>query len=370
MAASQPDAAEPLRGHPGASIGGSAAARREDGAQPSIPCGVRCRDATALRRGRQRRAALRKRAARFCRGRRPPDTSPCLRRCSVLIGVIQIESAPADARVVLREGPLRGRGVARRHHGGEGRRSLVAVRWYRRSGPGKRRTDGRSLARRDPRSARPSPQKRIRAWVLHNQAASLLHPAEFEAAPGPSCEQALALKEAALGKNHPDVGRTVSALAWVADRAGPSARRRCAIADRALEILHARWIRTASSSRTRSSNRGESAERARAISGRRGVDYLAALRILRAQLGATNFKMAYPVFRALGEGQARARRRRPAPSVTSKRPCSFARAATTPTRSTSRTRSSRWRARSPRAGRIQTRARALAAAAHGCLRQP
>jgi tetratricopeptide (TPR) repeat protein/tRNA A-37 threonylcarbamoyl transferase component Bud32 len=80
-----------------------------------------------------------------------------------------------------------------------------------------------------------SPNNRLRAWLLHNEGASLLRMRDFAAAP-PLLEQALALKEAELGKDHPDVARTLATLAWAMTELGryDEALR---LADRSLAIL-------------------------------------------------------------------------------------------------------------------------------------
>ena len=92
-----------------------------------------------------------------------------------------------------------------------------------------------------------SPQKRIRAWVFHNTALTRLRQGDAAAALT-LFEQALTLKEEALGRNHPDVGRTTSALVWVMTAWAPEE----ALATPTRSLRSARsWIRTASTWGTR-----------------------------------------------------------------------------------------------------------------------
>ena len=94
-------------------------------------------------RGRQERAALQK-AQEVLQQTEATGYKPLLAEVLFLIGVIQCESAPHRGKNRPRESPLRGGGVARRHHGGEGLQLSRRCR-RRQSGPAsKSRTDGRT----------------------------------------------------------------------------------------------------------------------------------------------------------------------------------------------------------------------------------
>ena len=78
-------------------------------------------------------------------------------------------------------------------------------------------------------------QPRIRAWILQNQGIALCRHRDPNAA-RPLLEEALALKEAAVGRNHPDVARTVTALAAVMTELGRP-HDALQLLDRSIEIL-------------------------------------------------------------------------------------------------------------------------------------
>jgi eukaryotic-like serine/threonine-protein kinase len=137
----------------------------------------------------------------------------------------------------------------------------------------------------------PPPQRRLHAWLLHDQAGVLMQQHEFDAA-RPLLEQALALKEEELGTNHPDVVRTIIGLIWTMNELGhPDEGLR--LADRNLAILGALDSDSILLAYTLN-NRGDSLNGlARYAEAERS--YESALRIIRAQLGATSYRASVPL---------------------------------------------------------------------------
>ena len=148
------------------------------------------------------------------------------------------------------------------------------------------------------------PQPRIRAWILHNQGAGAGEAHDFESGRR-LLEQAIAIKEGELGKNHPDVARTANALAWMMTELGHPDQA-LPLADRAVATLalDPDGIQLAFAR----NNRGD-ALNALGRYAEAEDDYRDALRILRAQLGETHYKLAYPLH---GLGEARLGRGDPA----------------------------------------------------------
>ncbi|HMF43817.1 MAG TPA: protein kinase, partial [Polyangia bacterium] len=97
-------------------------------------------------------------------------------------------------------------------------------------------------------------QPRIRAWVLHDQAIGLLTQGYPERA-YPLLEQSLGLKESVLGKDHPDVARTLTALASTLHGLGKDGQA-LPIADRSVAIV-ARIDADSALLATVTNNRGE-----------------------------------------------------------------------------------------------------------------
>ena len=125
----EPDAAEPVRGHPRASIGRSAAARRDDGADRRF-LRRSLRDATALEEVGNDRAAL-KAAREILPQAEATGYKPLIAEVLFLIGVMQMRIGTGMRPNRPRESPLHGGGVTRRHHRREGRcSSLAAVVGY------------------------------------------------------------------------------------------------------------------------------------------------------------------------------------------------------------------------------------------------
>ena len=143
----------------------------------------------------------------------------------------------------------------------------------------------------------PTPQPRIRAWLLHNQGTVETQSRRFEAG-RPLLERALAMKEAALGKDHPDVARTAIGLGWNltelgrADEALPLLERAIQILSLdpdSLELAIAR------------NDRGDALNMLKRYADAE-PDYRDALRVLRTQVGARNHLTGYPLH---GLGEAR-----------------------------------------------------------------
>jgi tetratricopeptide (TPR) repeat protein len=150
----------------------------------------------------------------------------------------------------------------------------------------------------------PQPQRRLRAWFLHNQASVKLQRREFAAARS-LFEQALALKEEELGKNHPDVARTTIGLIWVMNELGhPEEALR--FADRTLAIIGS-LDRDSILLAYTLNNRGDALSALQRYD-EAEPDYQAALRIVRAQFGATSYRTAVPIVgiasARLGRGDA------------------------------------------------------------------
>ena len=144
---------------------------------------------------------------------------------------------------------------------------------------------------------RATPEPRLRAWLLHNRGMVETQSRRFEAG-RPLLERALAIKEAELGKKHPDVARTAIGLAWTLTELG-RADEALPLLDRAIEILalDANSIELAIAH----NNRGDALNALKRYADAE-TEYTAALRGLRAQLGPANHKTAYPLH---GLGQAR-----------------------------------------------------------------
>jgi tetratricopeptide (TPR) repeat protein len=137
----------------------------------------------------------------------------------------------------------------------------------------------------------PPPQRRLRAWLLNNNAGILMQDGNFAAAQ-PLLAQALALKEEDLGKNHPDVVRTAIGLIWTMNELGrPEEALR--IADRCLAIVGAYDTDSVLLAYTLN-NRGDSLSALKRFD-EAEADYRTALRIMRAQFGATSYRTAVPI---------------------------------------------------------------------------
>ena len=253
------------------------------------------RDAAALEEVGSERAALQK-AQEILQQTEATGYKPLLAEVLFLLGVIQCESAPHEARIVLEKALYAAEASRDDITAAKACSSLAAVVG-----------DGRDPHQESDRWANlahaildriASPQDRIRAWVFHNQGFTRIRQGDAAAA-RPLYEQALTLKEAVLGKNHPDVGRTTSALVWVMTELGrPEEALRYAA--RTLEIvaqLDPDGIHIAYTL----NNRGE-ALNALGRYGEAEKDYLAALPIMRAQFGPTSYKVSYPI-QGLGEAR-------------------------------------------------------------------
>jgi tetratricopeptide (TPR) repeat protein len=151
------------------------------------------------------------------------------------------------------------------------------------------------------------PQPRIRAWILHNQGVAAGDAGDFESGRR-LLEQAIALKERELGPNHPDVARTANALAWMMTELGQPGRA-LPLADRAVTTLA---LDPDSLLLAFGRNNRGDALNALGRYAEAEDDYRDALRIIRAQLGATHYKVAYPLH---GLGEARLGRGDPAGAV-------------------------------------------------------
>src|SRR6185436_10334952 len=143
---------------------------------------------------------------------------PLLAEVLFLIGVIQCEAAPHQARIVLERSLYAAESSRDDITAAKACSSLASVVAEDSQDPHQESDRWANLAHAIlDRIA--SPQKRIRAWVFHNQALTRIRQGDAAAAL-PLYEQALTLKEEALGRNHPDVGRTTSALVWVMTELG------------------------------------------------------------------------------------------------------------------------------------------------------
>ena len=141
------------------------------------------------------------------------------------------------------------------------------------------------------------PQPRIRAWLLHNQASAAATSQDFERSRH-LLEQAMAIKEGELGKNHPDVARSANSLAWALTELG-HADQALPFADQAVAILALDPDSVALSFAR--NNRGDALNALGRYS-EAEPEYREALRIMSAQLGPTNYKVAFPMH---GLGEAR-----------------------------------------------------------------
>ena len=221
---------------------------------------------------------------------------PLIADVLVLLGNIQIDSAPADAEVSLEKALYAAEAARDDLTAAKAAVCLVAATGYRQERA--RETDRWASLAGAILDRLAFPQPRLRAWLLQNQAGILLTSRKFESARA-LLEQSLALKESALGANHPDVGRTVSTLAWALNELGrPEEALR--LENRAIDIfthLDPDGVQVAYAL----GNRGETLN----ILGQyRAAEesLVAALRVLRAQLGPSNFNVA-TVLQALGESK-------------------------------------------------------------------
>jgi tetratricopeptide (TPR) repeat protein len=152
----------------------------------------------------------------------------------------------------------------------------------------------------------PQPQPRLRAWLANNEAMSWLQRGEFETARA-LLEQALAIKEQELGKDHPDVVRSTIGLVWVLNELGRS-EQALPLADRGIEIVGARDTDSVLMAYMLN-NRGDSLSALRRFV-EAEQDYRSALRIMKAQLGERSYRAAVPIVGIagvkLGEGNPEA----------------------------------------------------------------
>ena len=219
---------------------------------------------------------------------------PLIAEVLVLLGTIQNDSAPADAESFLEKALYAAEASRDDLTAAKAAVSLVAATRYRQD-PARESDRWASLAGAIlDRLA--SPQPRLRAWLLQNQAVLLLTSRKFEPARA-ALEQSLALKESALGANHPDVARTLLTLAWPLnelDRPLDALR----LENRAIDIF-TRLDPDGVLLGYALGNRGETLNM---LGQYRDAEesILASLRILRMHLGPTNFNVA-TVLHALGE---------------------------------------------------------------------
>jgi len=253
------------------------------------------RDATALEEVGNHRAAM-KATLEILPQAEATGYRPLIAEVLVSLGGIQIDSAAADAEISYEKALYAAEASRDDLTAAKAAVSLVAATGYRQDRGRESERWGRLAAAILDRLA--SPQPRLRGWLLHNQAAQLLSSGKFEAARA-LLEQSLALKEAALGNNHPDVGRTVSALAWALTELNrPEEALR--LENRAIDIfthLDPDGVQLAYGL----GNRGETLN----MLGRHRAaeeSLVVAVRILRAQLGPSNFNVA-TVLQALGESR-------------------------------------------------------------------
>jgi tetratricopeptide (TPR) repeat protein len=143
------------------------------------------------------------------------------------------------------------------------------------------------------------PQPRLRGWLLHDRAATLQRKRDFASA-RPLLEQALALKEAELGKDHPDVARTTAAMVWNLTERGDF-EEALRMADRSVEILGRLDPDSIQLAYARSNRADVLVKLGRYQEA--DASYAAVLRSFRAQGRSANPETAYPLH---GLGEARA----------------------------------------------------------------
>jgi eukaryotic-like serine/threonine-protein kinase len=222
---------------------------------------------------------------------------PLIAEVLFLMGAAQANATPVEAEVALEKALYAAEASRDDVTAAKAAIDLVAVAGF---AQGRRRDSERwaSLAHAIlDRLA--SPQPRLRAWLFHNEAATLLRLREFEPARA-LLEKALALKEATLGPNHPDVSRTAATLSWALTELHRPAEA-LPLADRAVDIMakldpDGVQLAIALNNRADALNmlgKHKAAEES----------YLGALRILRSQGGpASRGSAAFPL---AGIGEAR-----------------------------------------------------------------
>jgi serine/threonine-protein kinase len=140
---------------------------------------------------------------------------------------------------------------------------------------------------------------RIRSWALHNYGGVLHVNGELDRAEG-LLRQAIALKEKALGKDHPDVAISLVGLSSVLEDRG-DAQKALEAADRAIEIHKANGDPDSDSCAGAQLKRGEAL-----VALQRGADaeaaFSIALRQLRAYRDTSEFELSFPLH---GIGNAR-----------------------------------------------------------------
>jgi len=142
-----------------------------------------------------------------------------------------------------------------------------------------------------------TPQPLLQAWLLHEQGYVANQSRHFEAAQR-LIEQSLALKEAALGKDHVDVARTLAALAWAMTELGQPAQA-VTLLNRAVDIVS--FDPNSLQLAIARNNRGDALLALKRYP-EAEADYAGALRVLRAQLGPEGYDTGQPLH---GLGAAR-----------------------------------------------------------------
>ena len=154
------------------------------------------RDATALEEVGNERAALQK-AREVLQQTEATGYKPLLAEVLFLIGVMQCESAPHQARIVLERSLYAAEASRDDITAAKACSSLASV--VGDSQDPQQESDRWANLAHAILDRIASPQKRIRAWVFHNQALTRLRQGDAAAAL-PLYEQALTLKEEALGR--------------------------------------------------------------------------------------------------------------------------------------------------------------------------
>jgi len=201
-------------------------AHRVDALRPAIS------DATALEAVGSHRAALEK-ALRILPDAEATGYRPLIAEVQYLVGTSQADSASADAAAMLEKALYSAEASRDDVTAAKAALFLVGVVGYRLNRPSESQRwanlASSILDRLSP------PPTRLRAWLLHGEAAVLNGTGHFAAARS-LFEQALSLKKAELGENDPDVARTMAALAWSLNGLGrPDEALR--LSERAVQIL-------------------------------------------------------------------------------------------------------------------------------------